>query len=161
MKTLLIMRHAKAETPPDYPSDFERPLADRGRKDACFTGNLFKSKNIVPDMIISSPAKRAIKTAELFAENIGFTEKIVQNKDFYEAYMEDILSVLKTVPENINTLMIVGHNPTWENLASRLTGEYVSMPTCAVAIIDFKKEKWSEITFKTCTLSELFKPKDF
>ena len=160
MKKLLIMRHAKAETPPDCPSDFERPLAQRGRLDACFAGNLFNEKNLVPDLIISSGAKRAITTAELFAENSGYTEKIEKNYDFYNAYLEDVLSIIKNVPESVNTLMITGHNPTWENLASRLTGEFILMPTCAIAILDFNNHKWSEITYNTCKLTDLIKPKE-
>ncbi len=160
MKTLIVMRHAKSDHSAGVSSDFERPLNERGLKTAPFMGKFIKEAGFVPEILISSSANRAITTAELFAESCGYEKEVILNRDFYYGYMEEVISALRKLPENINSCMIVGHNPTWENIVSRLTGKFVIMPTASVAILKYDNNSWNNLTFKTCKLEEFYKPRD-
>ena len=156
------MRHAKSDWGNENLTDFDRPLNKRGNKAAPFMGEEIKKRNKLPDIIISSPANRAKTTAILVAEASNYKKEIVFEKDFYFGYTEDIIGKIKSVDTSIDRIMIVGHNPIWEGLVSSLSknNPYVTMPTAAIASINFDINDWSELKFGTGTLEWLIKPKE-
>ena len=156
------MRHAKSDWGDAGLSGFDRPLNKRGSKAAPLMAEEMKRRNKAPDIIISSPANRAKTTAELFSEKSGYTNEIVFEKDFYFGYIEDIIKKVKAIDNSINRIMLVGHNPTWEDLVSRLSknNPYVTMPTAAIASINFNINDWSDLKFGSGNLEWLLKPKE-
>jgi len=148
MKKLLILRHAKSSWDNMGLSDFERPLNERGKRDAPIMGqHLAKKRNLKLDLVITSPAKRALKTAKIIAKELGFPEdKIVKNSGIYGAGLAEMLSIINRLDNTLNTVMLVGHNPTFSTLAYYLTHHSVdNIPTCGVFCIDFNGKKWQGI----------------
>lgn len=146
MKTLLVLRHAKSSWKNENLADFARPLNNRGKRDAPRMGELIRREDIVPDLIISSSAKRALTTAEAVAMACGYESEIRATRAFYHAWSDDYIEELNEVPDEYVTVMIVGHNPGLEGLVEELTGEWSSMPTAALAQIVLEIEQWSELS---------------
>jgi len=161
MKNLLIMRHAKSDWDNENLTDFERPLNKRGEKAAQFMGEEINKRNKLPDIIISSPANRAKTTAKLFAKASNYTKEIIFEKDFYFGHIEDVLDIIKKMDNSIDRIMVVGHNPTCENFVTELSENYpyVTMPTAAIASINFDIENWSDLEYGIGDLEWLIKPK--
>jgi phosphohistidine phosphatase len=162
VKTLLILRHAKSSWDDASLDDRERPLNARGRRDAPRMGNLLRDEALIPDVIITSDAVRAHTTARAVAEAAGYTRDIVVDPLLYGASPEDVLAVLKTVPDaNARTVMIVGHNPGLEDLIEQLTGEPHDVPTAALVRLALPIEAWGELSATTrATLVDLWRPKE-
>ena len=123
MKTLLVLRHAKSSWNDPALDDHERPLNKRGRRDAPRMGELVREYGLIPDVVISSDAVRARLTAEAVVEAARYVGEILLDPHLYLACPADILSLLRTVREKAETVMIVGHNPGLEELVEQLTGE--------------------------------------
>jgi len=156
MKRLILVRHAKTEVIRYDITDFQRNLKERGINDSKLIANKLFLKNIIPDLLISSPANRAIETTLLFAEILNYpTEMIIQLDELYDGYTtQEFLELLNQLGEDHETVMIVGHNPSIEYLAFNLTDEfYGNVPTCTVIGIDFKVDKWSDIEVRTGKLA--------
>jgi len=145
MKTLLILRHAKSSWKDDTLSDHDRPLNKRGMKDAPRMGELMKELDILPDLILSSTAKRARATAEIVADESGFEGEIQLSRDLYSFSPEAYLEALTDVPDEFQRLMIVGHNPGLEEILEALTGSYERLPTAALVQISLPIEHWVEL----------------
>ncbi len=162
MKNLLIMRHAKSDWSDNSLADFDRPLNNRGKKAAPFMGTELLKRNKKPDLIISSPANRAKTTAEKVAEAVGYSKKIQLEKDFYFGYTDEIIEVLKKVDYQNNTVLIFGHNPTFESLISVLANNnsYIRMPTASVASLLFEIDDWIALKKNTGKLEWLISPKE-
>src|SRR5688572_22674308 len=135
MKTLLVLRHAKSSWNDPALDDHERPLNERGRRDAPRMGELVREYGLIPDIVISSDAVRAQLTAEAVAEAARYAGEILLDQRLYIASPADILSLLRTVRENAETIMIVGHNPGLEELVEHLTGKCPDLPTATLAQI--------------------------
>ena len=148
MKTLIVLRHAKSEHPPGV-MDFDRSLNDRGKRDALRVGEVLLERGLAPDIIVSSAARRARKTAARVAQTCGFDRDLVETEDLYEAGPWDIVTVVQQIPEDAATALIVGHNPGFWSIANRLTGEIDHFPTAAWASIQVPIEFWAEITEMT------------
>jgi len=138
-RTLYIARHAKSSWDDASLSDFERPLNKRGKKDAPFIANLLKEKGIKPELILSSPAKRAKTTAKHYHETLGselrFDERI------YEASLMSLIYLIQETFESVDSLMIVGHNPGLTMLNDRLSNKSIyNIPTAAVVAIEFEDD---------------------
>jgi phosphohistidine phosphatase len=160
MKTLLIMRHAKASwTNPDW-SDFQRPLSSFGLRTAPLMGNVIFENNWQPNLIISSPAKRAKQTAVLVKEVAEINNKITYFEKIYEASPLTLLKVISKTQEKYESLLLVGHNPGIEGLVLLLTGETQSMSSASIAKLTLKIEKWSEITENSGNLELVIRPED-
>lgn len=160
MKTLFVLRHAKSSWDNINLSDFERPLNKRGLKTAPQMGEMMYRKNFQPNVIISSPAKRAKQTAILVKESAQISGKIHYDERIYEASPYRLLQIISDFDEKADSVMLVGHNPGLENLLKILTGEIQAMPTAALAIIDLNIEKWNEISQKCGKLRVLIRPKE-
>ncbi len=154
MKTLLIIRHAKSSWGNPNFQDFDRPLNNRGERDAPFMAKLISNKSIKPDVIVSSPANRAYATAIEFAKAFGYPEKkINMDKGIYSHGQGHILSILRNLASNINTICIFGHNPDLTYLATYLSGQlFDNVPTCGVVCIDFDVDVWGDIDNQNGTL---------
>ncbi len=161
MKIVTLVRHAKSSW--DYPelTDFERPLAKRGKNDAPRVGQRLAKMKILPDLIITSPAKRALKTAKVISGEIGLgKKKLVKDKRVYMADSEDLLAILKEVDDECKEVFLVGHNPGLTDLANDLTGEYIdNVPTCGVVRAKFDINKWSKLSSVKGTLMLFDYPK--
>lgn len=146
MKTLLIIRHAKSDTT-FWGNDFERPLNERGKKDAPVIAERIKDRNICIDVFISSPAKRAKKTAELFFEELG-TDK--NGIDFisalYHATEEIFYDVVAGINDAFSTAALFSHNPGISNFVNGVTEtiRIDNMPTCGVFALQAHCNSWKE-----------------
>jgi len=165
MKTLYLLRHAKSSWSFDELSDQERPLNDRGRTDAPRMGQALCKREIALDLLVSSPAVRALSTAVLVAREIGYPhEKIVVEPGIYEARVEDILSIIHQLPDSSQSVMLVGHNPTFTDvvntLASAGTTPLLEMPTAAVACLRFECGRWEEVSRENAEFYFYDFPKD-
>lgn len=160
MRTLLVMRHAKSDWGAAYDSDHERPLAGRGVKAARRMGRFVTDAGIVPSLVLSSTAVRALTTAELAAEAGEWDCEIVTNRDLYASDPERVLEVIREIDNGVEHLMIAGHEPTWSTLVTWLTGgEGVGMPTAAVACLDIPHGDWFDLGPSVCDLRWLMTPK--
>lgn len=146
MKTLLLVRHAKSSWEHPGAPDHDRPLNDRGLRDAPVMGRRLAERGVAPDVILSSTAVRALTTAELIAEALGFdAARIVTDERLYAASAEDVLRVIGELDDEVSSAMVVGHNPETASLARRLSDEIHEMPTCAVAEFTFDVDAWYEL----------------
>ena len=161
MKTLLVLRHAKSSWNDPQLDDHERPLNERGRRDAPRMGELLREFGLRPDVVISSDAVRARLTAEAVAAAARYVGEIVLDPHLYLASPADILSLLRTVRENAETVMIIGHNPGLEELVEQLTDERHDLPTAALAHIVLEIDQWRDLTLSTRgTLLGHWRPKE-
>ena len=154
MKTVLILRHAKSDWSDMSLSDFDRPLAKRGRRDAPRMGHALADFKVVPDQILSSPARRAKQTAELVAEACGYRKSIQWHDSFYGGGSQDLVEALKTLPDRTERPMLIGHNPTMEETVASLLVGYdalwhhtfaIRMPTAALVCLDLPVAVWSDL----------------
>ena len=147
MKTLFIVRHAKSNWDNPGIDDFDRPLNKRGLKDAPKMAKKISKDYIKPEILISSSARRALETAEYFAEVMDFeTNDIKVEETLYEAYIEDILEVINKCDEKYNRVMIFGHNPGMTQIINYLSPVKIdNLPTCGVFCLKFDTNKWSKI----------------
>ncbi len=147
-KRLYIVRHAKSSWDDPELDDFDRPLNSRGKKDAPFMGKILAEQQVHPDLIVSSPAKRAMKTAKLLAKKLGYPQKAIQKEEkLYEAATLTLVEILKKLADDYDKVMIIGHNPGLTNLANYLSGHYIeNIPTSGVFVIDFDIDSWQNIS---------------
>lgn len=160
MKTLLILRHAKADRE-EAPSDHERELTKKGKKAARRMGELMKRENLMPDLILSSAAERARRTAEEMAEAAGFAGETKLLEELYLAEPHAYLDSLRRLAGDANRVLVVGHNPGIEALIFRLTGSAEHMPTAALAECALPIESWSNLGAETTgELRKVWRPKE-
>ncbi len=160
MKTLIIIRHAKAENGYGKP-DSRRNLTEKGIRQAELMAGLLKEKGYHPDKIFSSPADRTRETTAIFAQVNQVAEKDI--KYFDNLYLGDILQFTETIDwlqENVDTLAIVGHNPGVTNFTGEITGADIdSFPTAGIAIIQIEGgADWQQFSRAKKTLAELLTP---
>jgi phosphohistidine phosphatase len=161
MKTLLILRHAKSSWKAPARADHERPLSQRGERDAPRMGALAREHGLIPDLIISSDAVRARLTAEAVATSARYAGDILLDPQLYLASPADIVAALRTVRERAETVMIIGHNPGLEDLVEQLTGEQQDLPTAALVQIVLPIDQWRDLKQSIRgTLVGYWRPKD-
>lgn len=149
MKKLVIIRHAKSSWDDAFLDDHERPLAERGLRDAPKMANRLKKADIFPDAIISSDAERAKTTAFITAENLSFPkQKIRLTPNLYHASASTILSEIRKTDDAVKTLFVFGHNPGQNDLIWKLGGEIDNLPTAGQFGFKFNVENWSEVDRK-------------
>lgn len=147
MKTLYIVRHAKSSWDDPSLDDFSRPLNERGEKDAPRMGKRLKEREITVDLMISSPAKRALKTCKAIAKVLAYPkEKILEEKKLYHADAAQILSILKSIKEPHDVVMIFGHNPGLTEFANELFNQTImNIPTAGVVCGKLNIDSWKNI----------------
>lgn len=146
MKTLILVRHAKSSWDTPGMDDFDRPLNDRGKKDAPEMAGRLKKKGLKIDVLISSPAKRAHKTAKSFAEEFGVDkDQIVLVEKLYEASVTAFLETVSTIDEAYKSAIIFSHNPGITDFVNTLTQLRLdNMPTCGVFAVSGEGETWKD-----------------
>jgi phosphohistidine phosphatase len=160
MKTLYLLRHAKSSWDDQNLADFDRPLNERGLSAAPFMGETLAQRGLIPEEIVSSPAKRAIQTAMLVKESGGFGAQTRLEERIYEASPQTLLQVSRAISDEFVSAMIVGHNPGMEGFIALLTGSLERMPTAAVAVIETDVEKWSELEPGSARLICVLRPNE-
>lgn len=161
MKTLLLLRHAKSSWANDRLSDFERPLNERGREDAPGMGKLLVRLDMVPDLIISSTAKRAATTAEMVGLSASYEGEIRYSEQLYLAEPEVYIGLAQHVADSVSCLMMVGHNPGIEELVGLLSGHDERMPTAALACFRLPINEWRKLkSGKHYELVGVWRPKE-
>jgi phosphohistidine phosphatase len=159
-KQLILFRHGKSDWDAEYEGDCDRPLAQRGIKAAKRMGRLLS--HAVPDWVITSSAVRAQATTELAMQAGGWDCSVQVTEQLYEASPDQVLAVVHQVPSAVNTLILVGHEPTGSTLTSQLIGGgQIRLPTAAMVCIEFESEAWSQIRKGQGTLIWLLQPKFF
>lgn len=142
MKTLLLVRHAKSSWETGV-VDHDRPLNHRGRRDAPDMGRRLAARGVVPDVLLSSTAVRARTTAELIAGALGFgADRITTDERLYAASVDEVLSVIGELGDDVSCAIVVGHNPETTSLAQRFSEDVGELPTCAVAEFTFDIDAW-------------------
>lgn len=160
MKTLILMRHAKSSWKDHDVKDIERPLKKRGKKDAQNMGKILVEKELLPQKIYSSNAKRAARTTELVLETIKVETPVEYLEQLYMAEVPVYYNLLKSLPDEFERVMIVGHNPGLESLLQLMSSQIESLSTSAMAVISLPIKSWKELGAETKgDLVDLFKPK--
>lgn len=157
-KRLLIMRHSKADRDEKRWQDFDRPLNERGRRDAKTMGRWLKQQGLLADYWIASPAVRTHETARLLAHELDFKGRIDLQSSLYEGSSLDYLAQIRLCPASTSTLLIVGHNPALEQLVESLSGESQLLKTSAVACLAFHAPDWSESSPDSFQFVDLWTP---
>lgn len=158
-KKLFIIRHAKAEEHSILKSDFNRNLIQKGILRATKIAQMLGEKYLIDEktLFVSSSANRAIQTANIFASILNFPlMSIIQTKNIYEAYYQDILKELNRIPNNIDTVFLFGHNPGLSDLTNYLCNSYISLKTAELAEINIEEGLYfSELSGNTATLKRI------
>jgi phosphohistidine phosphatase len=155
MKTLLLLRHAKPEPPGNDKQDMDRDLLESGRNSASQTGESLKNKGYIPDIVFTSPALRARKTAHIAATHAAYGGEVLQIESLYNASVELFLSILAH-PERLlpapgqnaseaGTIMIVGHNPAIEDFVSEMSRQHLDIHAGDLVILNFDVDRWDDV----------------
>ncbi len=161
MKTLLLMRHAKSSWKNPELSDHDRPLNKRGKADAPRMGEFLCEQELVPDIILTSTAKRARKTAQAVAEAIPRPVECEEVGELYFGSIEDWLQRIRRCDDGVQCVMLFGHNPGLEIFLEMLTGEQELLPTAAVAEIECSISHWKLLEAdRSCHLAAVWRPKE-
>lgn len=143
-RTLFLIRHAKSSWDNACLADIERPLNPRGLRDAPEMGRRLAARGVRPDLLLSSAAVRALSTARLIAETLGYPEEwIVVDERLYAAEVDRLLAVVGELDAKYQTVLLFGHNPELTALAHRWDESIEHMPTCAVAQFEFLAPDWA------------------
>lgn len=161
-KTLYLVRHAKSSWSDLSLADRDRPLNKRGRRSAPDMGKRLAVKGHQPELIISSPARRAFSTAKKIAKELAFDKsEIVTDESLYFSGTRSMLNLLEGLDDHHQKVMIVGHNPAMTSLLNMLCDSSVdNMPTCAIAVIDFDMASWSGTRMTMGSLQDYDFPKN-
>jgi phosphohistidine phosphatase len=146
MKTLILVRHAKSSWEEAGIDDFDRPLNERGKHDAPVMAKRLKDKNIDIDIFISSPAKRALRTAKYFAEEFEFDKKEIEEiNKLYGASISTFLEVVSEINDKHKVTALFSHNPGITDFVNTLTSVHIdNMPTCSIFAIQADADKWAD-----------------
>lgn len=147
MRSIYLVRHAKSSWDSHGLADRDRPLNGRGKNDALKMGRLLAERNEVPELIISSPAKRAFSTAKRIANELGYKVKhIEKNELLYMADTEEFFTVITETPKKVHKLMLFSHNYGITYFANYISGSNIeNIPTCGIVRVDFEAESWKDI----------------
>ncbi len=164
-RQLLVLRHAKSAWDTDAETDFERPLAKRGKKDAPRMGKWLRDHELVPDHVVCSPAERAKQTAVAVCKPLGLDKKTIHwDEHIYLGTTEALLEVLGDCPPAADRVMIVGHNPGLEDMVEYLCGvvdvpaDGKLLPTATVAHLEMP-DAWDTLAGGSARLMSITRPR--
>lgn len=161
MKTLIVIRHAKAVAHDEAQTDFERALAPRGHRDALVMSQRVANEQPVPDVMLVSTARRTTETASYFTDAWGIGAHAVhRDARIYDAPLRTLLTLIAELPNDVSSAVIVGHNPSVSDLVYYLTsGEYGGMATCTVVVVEMKSAaSWDEVAAGTGRVRHSYEP---
>ncbi|MGH1366702.1 MAG: SixA phosphatase family protein [Calditrichia bacterium] len=155
MKTLYLIRHAKSSWKNEKLSDFDRPLNNRGLRDAPFMGQRLANYRVSPGIILSSPAMRAIETATTIASEVGYPKDAIQRiTSLYLASLNTLLETVNEIDDKHESAFIFGHNPGMTMFANFLTTYAIdNVPTCGVVCVLFEVDSWKDVAENRGSLS--------
>jgi len=148
MKRVILVRHAKSE-PYGYDNDFNRDLIERGVLDAEKISSRLKHDGIIADLVIASPAERAMHTATIYCKSLFYPMALIrQESTLYSGLTTlDFMELLYQLPDDANTVFVFGHNPTVYQMVYNLVNDFrAEMPTCSTVAIDFEVGKWKDVS---------------
>jgi phosphohistidine phosphatase len=149
MKTLLILRHAKSSRDEPDLADHERPLNERGKQAAKEAGRFLRDKELTPDLIVSSTAVRARKTAQKAAKQCEYPRAIELEEQLYLGNAQTHYGVVRKTEAGCKRLLIVGHNPGISDFLNRLTSGDEELPTAGLAVVQLPIKDWKDLTART------------
>ncbi len=171
MRRLLLLRHAKAAQDTGE-GDHARALTDRGRQDAVHMGHAMDTRGYIPNLALCSTSRRTTETWELIGPELAKSPEVKFTKDLYLASPKSIVGQIQHTKDDVKSVLLIGHNPGIEECAVRLARKPVSkaesqhldtlrekFPTCALAVLDFDVESWSDVTGGGILL-EFIRPRD-
>jgi phosphohistidine phosphatase len=163
MKVVYFVRHAKSSWADPSLKDFDRPLNKRGLRDAPFMGKLMNAKAGPADLLLSSPAVRARTTAEYFAHALGIDkENITLEAGIYEAFPAELINILQKLDDELQTVMLFGHNPALTSIANLFSEEPIAnVPTCGVFKVEATVARWEAFNESVGRLTEFHYPKQY
>lgn len=146
MKSILLIRHAKSSWSEPSLNDFDRTLNERGKNDAPMMAKRLVKKKIKIDAFVSSPAKRAKKTAEIFSKEFGLKKgTIILIDDLYGASQDNFFNVISNLKDEYDQVAVFSHNPGITDFANSLTDVQIdNMPTCSIYAVKIDSKKWSD-----------------
>lgn len=162
LKKILVMRHAKSSWNHGSLKDFDRPLNERGMKDAPRMGKYLKEQGIIPDQLIGSPAVRAKQTLLKLSDELGFDhEKIIWDEDLYFRSSLSYIHALNRMKEQSSVVLITGHYPMVSDVVSTLTGRELTehFSTATIACLEAEIDQWENLDEGVCKLKWMTKPK--
>lgn len=156
---LTLLRHAKAEPARSDQEDWDRTLEPKGRRDAQEIARRLRDRGLVPNLILASPAVRAVETAHTFAHVFGLTNLVTDGR-LYLADPKVLLEVIRERGGQAEHLMVVGHNPGLTEFGDKLSAEREldNMPTCSAYTLGFDINDWRELDWRTGTDAQLEYP---
>ena len=152
MKKLYIVRHAQKEDVQIGRDDYDRELSPEGEKEAKNIAQNFASKNLPVDLIVASPAIRTKRTAEIFAEALKYKKTIMLNEVLYMAFVNELLETISYTFDTVDSMLLVGHNPSLTAFAITLVGFKEKFEMGAVMEIDFDCDSWIDISKENARL---------
>lgn len=168
MKTLFLLRHAKSSWDDPLLADIQRPLAPRGRKAAPRIGRVMARNGWVPDRVLCSSALRAVQTWDLVSVQLDTPIRLEVREDLYHATPSDLLTTLRTLPDSVGSVLLVGHNPTFHDLALGLTGggredavDHLKRkyPTGSLAVFELPVARWGDMDPGVGYLKDFVRPR--
>lgn len=159
MKTIYLLRHAKSSWKDESLSDIERPLNGRGKRASETMGAFLKREKVMVDLVLSSSAVRARQTTDRFLAAANISTDVRFDERMYEAEVQRLLEIVKQIENTKNSVLLVGHNPGFEEFLEWLTGTIDTMPTATLAKVVLKASSWSGVCEKVGTLEWIVKPK--
>jgi phosphohistidine phosphatase len=162
-KTILLMRHAKSSWNNPGLRDFDRPLNNRGERDAPRMGDYLKGLKIFPDQVFASPAERAKKTILHVLRQLDLPEeRIIWDQDLYFTGAESYIRAIRKAENRSSIVMTVGHNPITEEVIERLIGESINkhIATATIACVQTDTALWKDVDYGSCKLNWIVSPKD-
>jgi phosphohistidine phosphatase len=147
MRTLYLIRHAKSSWDSPGLRDFNRPLNERGLRDAPRMALLLAGRGVRPDLLVSSTAKRALTTAQFFAVSLGYPDGAIRREDsIYESAPHNILRIISQLPDEAQTVLLFGHNPTFTEVANMFSDTLIeNVPTCGIVQIESSADRWNTV----------------
>ena len=161
MKIFYLVRHAKSSWDNPTIRDFDRPLNDRGFQAAKDMSHLFAKNNATPELLVSSPAKRAFTTATYFSDAMGINEtEIVKNENIYEASSEALIHIIQATSEAVSSVIFFGHNPAFTEVSNYFSSRYIdNVPTCGIFCFRSEAATWAKISPDNTVLTDYHLPK--
>lgn len=142
MKTIVIMRHSKADKTGNY-TDFERPLTQQGIKDAKSVAKKLAKMNFSPQKVFVSSALRTTQTAQIISKKLYFDEPLTFCDDFYNGNIDNYFTAILSANNDFKNILLIGHNPTCEDIVYELTGKSIELKTSSSVVMKFETNDWT------------------
>ncbi len=148
MKKLLLLRHGNASSRIGNMTDYNRPLDNTGKNQIALIANKLEERINLPNIIIASTALRAISSAKII-QSKNTNIKLTGTEALYSASIFEYIDILTTIKDNVESIMLVAHNPTISGFISKITGKHIGMGTGNLCILEIDIEKWSDLSFRS------------